>query len=74
MSIHYLAEAYADAWSSSQPDAVVALSGEFPDLSVRLDHARVAADDMMFGWILEGQHCAESYRPGLAPGRAHSIS
>jgi len=30
--------------------------GEFPGLTVKLDHLRTAGDHVLFGWVLEGTH------------------
>ena len=84
MSVRNVAEAYAEAWSSGDPEAVVSFYrddgritinrgdpiagrealldmvsgfyGEFPGLTVALEHLRVAGDHVMFGWVLEGRH------------------
>lgn len=95
MSIENMARAYADAWSSGDPDTVVSFYredgkitinrgdpiegraalremvagfyGEFPGLSVRLDHLRVAGNHVLFGWVLEGKH-AETGNRVRVPG------
>ena len=84
MSIENLAQDYAAAWSSGDPEQVVSFYhddgritinrgdpiigraalldmvsgfyGEFPGLTVKLEHLRVAGTHVMFGWILEGKH------------------
>ncbi len=95
MNIEQIAKDYADAWSSADPEAVVAFYrddgaitinrgepirgraalldmvagfyAEFPGLTVRLEHLRVAGDHVMFGWVLEGQH-AETGHVVKVPG------
>ncbi len=37
-------------------DMVSGFYGDFPGLTVRLEHLRVAGDHAMFGWVLEGKH------------------
>lgn len=84
MTIEELANAYAKAWSSGNPEEVVSFYrpdgviiinrgepiagreallgmvsgfyGQFPGLTVELEHLRVAGDHVMFGWILKGTH------------------
>ena len=41
--------------------------GEFPGLSVKLDHLRVAGNHVMFGWVLDGVH-AETEKTVSVPG------
>ena len=95
MSIQEIAEAYSQAWSSGNPEAVVSFYrddgkiiinrgepiegraalldmvsgfyGEFPGLTVRLEHLRIAGDHVMFGWVLEGKH-AETGNQVAVPG------
>jgi uncharacterized protein (TIGR02246 family) len=41
--------------------------GEFPGLTVRLEHLRIAGNHVMFGWVLDGTH-AETGKTISVPG------
>lgn len=43
-------------------DMVSGFYGEFPGMTVALDHLRVAGDHVMFGWTLEGTHAETKNR------------
>lgn len=48
-------------------DMVNGFYGEFPGLTVELEHLRSAGDHVMFGWILKGQHAETGNRVSV-PG------
>lgn len=95
MTVQQMAQDYATAWSSGDPekvasfyrddgqiiinrgepvvgraallDMVSGFYGEFPGLTVKLDHLRMAGDHVLFGWVLEGKH-AETGNNVRVPG------
>lgn len=48
-------------------DMVSGFYGEFPGLTVRLEHLRIAGNHVMFGWVLEGKH-SETGNHVVVPG------